>query len=1007
MKRFLVVIFSVVFVTIATLVFAPSFIDWSLYKNSAEKQFVEKTGLNIDIKGNLGFSILPSPRFFVEDVEISSPEYNRGQKLASLDRLEVNLSLMPLFSRKIKVESLSLVSPVISVKRLEDGRLNLITKEIEGLVSSDGQGQTVADIPQVSLDKIYIKDASFNYLDQKNNENFKIQNINLDLSADSLTGPFKAQGSLFYNGNALNFNIETSAYDFDNKIISPKVKLILQPSDIELQYDGIADFSDGFSLQGQTAIRVKDIVNSLSKYRITSLPLNSGVIEAKGLLTADSRSFSYKNLYVNYNKEMFSGEITAKFDPLSYNIKLSSSKGANIAKILKGKYGFKEGRGSVDISGWNNKISLNHANIAIDDQEASITGKYVNYKKEKRPELSLHIASNNLNYDRIISHLPKSSSGGGDIKDFLSSFALPFDLRANIEVSKLIYKETPIKGIYSKIDIIGNSVGLKALQIKDFADTAIKMSGAINNINNASGMTLYLDINSKNISNFMHFFGIDLSNWSKNLRKADIKAKLSGMLDTMDVTTNIKAMGGEIIAKGYVKDFIIAPKIGNLIVQIKHNNMSKLLRFLTSAKVNDENLQKPMDLYVKINQNGDKQYKLNDIKGKISGTALTGNVKINLSSPTPEVSGDLYFGKVVLESVMSLDNNSSDKKSSVRWSKEPLNLSFLHSFNLDLKLSAQSIIYGSWPLKAPEMKITLKNGDLDIIDLNAEVFGGSLNLSSQLKPPKEYRLPIYFESSSEFNNVDIGKLSMALVGTQMVKVSGKSNLNLNIKSSGVSPAALIYDLSGTGIINGSNIILSGVDVTRFIRALSDESKPGDTIMGLWKGSTKGGRTQFKTLDGAFIIKNGVTQISSMILDGEKVRIETFGTVDLPKWYLSTKHKMIIKETKDGISDVPPFEMSFKGPLDNPTQTFGKGLLNDYLNRKVKRKLNDLLGKKLGFPSNDNEPQMQEPASDRSATTYDENQTNLQNNHLNQEENPSSIEDDAEKAIKGLLKNLLR
>jgi hypothetical protein len=101
-------------------------------------------------------------------------------------------------------------------------------------------------------------------------------------------------------------------------------------------------------------------------------------------------------------------------------------------------------------------------------------------------------------------------------------------------------------------------------------------------------------------------------------------------------------------------------------------------------------------------------------------------------------------------------------------------------------------------------------------------------------------------------------------------------------------------------------------------------------------------------------------IQKLDLDGEKAQILTTGKVDLPRWQLATKHKITAK-TKP---DVPPFDMAFSGSLDNPGQTFGQGLLNDYLKRKVDRKINkllsDKLGDKLGIPLGGAQQQQQAP-----------------------------------------------
>ncbi len=996
MKRFLVIIFTVVFVCVAAVVVAPSFIDWSAYKGQAAQQVADKTGLEMDVNGDLGFSIIPSPRFFIEDVSIKAPEGSKNEIFASLERLDINVALMPLFSKQLKVNSLTAIKPIIALEALENGKLNIMTEKLEAMSSGEEtESQAGASTQKISLDKIRIKDGAFTYYDHKSKAETKIQNINLDLSAGSLTGPFKAQGSLFYSGQALNFDAQADNYDAESKIISPKVKLILQPGDIALHYEGVVSFDDALSVQGQTGLHIGDVVKMLSEYNISAAALKSGAMTSTGLLTADAKSLDYKNVAFTYNNQNLNGDLSVTFSPLSYKLKLKTPEDFKISEITSSGYGFENAAMNIDVSGSDGKTSIDKSWVQLDGQKIDISGSYKTDVKTNKSNLGLSISSPKIDYDKLAAKLPKSSSGNGSLKQSIASLALPVDLDLKANIAELIWQKKNIKGISLNAKTAGSALTLDNLSIKDFGGSSVKISGGIKNVKDASGISSYVDLNSPNIHKLGKWLDVDTSAWPQKLDKADIKVKANGSFNAVDMTTNILAMGGEVIAKGGVKTPFETPALNDLVLQLKHKNMAQAIQIVSATPLSDKNLQKPLDIYTKISQKG-STYTLQDIKGDLSGTSVTGSMVLDLGANVPSVKGALDFGKVSLESVMT---SNSNKSSSARWSKEPISTAALHSVNADVSLTAQSITYGAWPLVKPKMKLTLKNGVLDITDLTSGVFDGNIALTSRVKSSKEARSPIHFENTSEFKNVDLGKLSKALLGTNLVKISGKGNLNINLKSAGVSPAALIYDLAGTGVVKGSDIILDGVDVTRFVRALSDESKPGDTVLGLWKGSTKGGQTAFDTLDGAFVIENGIVNINSMNLDGQKARIDTVGTIDLPKWYLSTKHKMSIKGTEETPSDVPPFEMTLKGSLDNPAQTFGQGVLEDYLGRKVQRKLNDLISKKLGLPGNDNAKQNSEPAAGG------EPQQN-QNSEQEQQKAPD-LEDAAGKVLEGVLKDLLR
>ncbi len=910
MKRTLFVIFSIVVVCLGLAVVAPSFIDFSKYKTQAEQEFYKSTGLEINLGGDIALSILPAPRFVVSDVYIASPDGSKFDKLASFERLEVNLDLMPLFSGSVSVNSVTLVSPVIMLEMHKDGKLNTITSEFEKSSgvgakenTNDSSASTKSFMPDISLDEIRIKDGSFSYYDHKTKSKTVVQNINADLSANSLTGPFKAQGSLFYDGNSLNFDVKTDKYDSDNKIISPNVKLTMQPSNISLEYAGVVNLANGFSVQGQTQVYSKNLASSLSAYGIKNISGLSVPLMVKGLLTANQKRLDYKSMEVALGDQNINGSVRADFAPFKFSVTAKTKQDIVINKFYSGSSPFNKASLDMKISGNDATMSIKKSEIILDGHKFIISGDYRKNNKTHKPEIGL------------------------DVK------------------------------------------------ILDAVSLAQK-------------------------------FNIDSGSWDNKYKKASVRAKLSNIGSDMDVVANIDAIGAEVIAKGGIdKSFAI----DNLTLQVKHNNMAKALHTFTGSDIASINLRKPLDIYMKISQSG-KNYNLKNIKGDLSGIAVQGYIDLNLSGAKAGVSGSLNFGTLNIDSVMaqgakgggasrsgSSNNKNMATPTAARWSKQIIDVNALQVMDFDLALSSHKIIYGAWPLVKPSMQLKLKDGNLNISNLKAGLFGGNINFSGNVKSVPKPRQPIHFDSKFSVSNADLGKLSTALIGKQIVKISGNGDLDMNLKSSGASPAALVSDLSGSGSVKGSKIILDGVDITRFARALSEDIKPSDTISGLWGGASKGGMTYFDTLDGAFTIKNGVVTLQKMDLDGVGSMIKTRGNINLPNWTLATNHKIIIKGIDGKPSDIPDFEVAFSGSLDNPGQTFGQGLLEDYLSRKIKRKLNKLLlekfGDKLGTPSNDNTPQQ---AGDGKSTQPQQAQ-----------QKTPDIEDVAEEAIKGILEGLLR
>lgn len=1003
MKRAVFVVFAILILCLAGIMLAPSFIDFSVYKEQAVREVETRTGLTLQIDGDVEFTILPAPRFSVSDVSIRAPKGSKREYLAQFARLDVHVALAPLFQGQISVSSVTLVKPVIALEMLKSGQLNVLTQEIQAMLSPKEAKGSSSAVPAISLEKIRIKDGVFSYLDHKNASDVTMQNINTDLSAQSLLGPYQAQGSLFYDGYALNFEFESDAYDTENKILSPKIKLALQPGDLILEYGGVVSLAEAFSVQGQTSLRIENIGQTLSRYGVQNINGLNTTLETKGLLSADATKLDYKNFDLQLGQDKASGSVRVDFAPFKYSISLKSAGDIDFGKVANGLVPFK--KGSFDLAFFGNaaEMTLKKTTLKLDKHVFNVSGDYKANNNTGRSEIGLNIKSPFIDYDEIAAGLPNASSAKQSVREMMSSLALPVDLALELSVDKVIWQKKNISGLGLSAKFSGNAVVLSDLSVNNIADASLKASGAIKNISNASGITAYIDMKSPDIHKVAQWLSINSDEWPENLKKANMKAKFSGGIDLMDVTANISAMGGEVIARGKVSKALEKPAINDLVLQIKHRNMSDAVKILTGATLNDKSLKKPLDIYARVNQSG-QRYSLKDIKGDLSGISVQGDVDLNLNGLVPKLKGDLVFGTVNLASVMtqSGQKGSGSQKnskngggsSSARWSKSPIDTSALHAVNIDLGLRAKTIGYGAWPLMNPSLTLSLSNGVLRIDDLKAGLFGGDINFSTTVQSVAKPRQPVHFESAMSVKNANLGRLSAALLGKKLLKVSGTGNLNMNLKSAGASPAALIHDLGGQGDITGRDIVLDGVDVERFARALSEDSKAGDTISGLWNGAKKGGTSRFDTLDGTFTIKEGIVHLNKMDLDGARTAVETRGTINLPRWTLATKHKIIVKGTEEFPSDVPPFEISFNGSLDNPAQTFGQGLLQDYLNRKIQRKFNELLSKKLGLPSNDNGQPIGAPQ-------------NAQDNSNNQKPENMEIEDVAEEAIKGILEGLLR
>lgn len=611
------------------------------------------------------------------------------------------------------------------------------------------------------------------------------------------------------------------------------------------------------------------------------------------------------------------------------------------------------------------KLTIKDAKLSLDGTE--IHGKFsFDNPQEGRALLTLQTTSDVLMLDDTLERIAQSQGkkenakasieqaqmGVQDaLKKAIEPFSsLPIDVKADIGIQRLRFMNQDIRGVRAVFTLDDNASKDINVSIQNLLGAALTLQGDIGNLKELSDVDLSLRANADDVRKFMGNINLDTLLIPEKISSANFNSNVKGNLNKLDVTANAKAAGTEILVSGLVEQPLEQMKASQISLQLKNANTASLLGLFVPDLGNNKSLSKKLDMYADLSVI-DQKYELHNMKGYFAGAALDGGLSIDISKKKPHIVAGLKVGEFTYQDTLfqrRQGSRSGQRVTSTPWSREAIDKSWLHSLDLDLDLSAQSLVYNNWSLKTPMIKASLKGGTLNMNEFSSDLFGGNvagaINLSSTAVP----RDPLSFDGDFQLRDVDFAELIKSLSGSELIKGKGRLSTDVKLKASGISQVAMIFDLTGEGNITGSNIMIEGMDLTRFAKALSADQKISDSVQGLWRGTTGGGSTNFEALDGAFVIKEGVADISKLDLDGSKAYIATTGSVDLTKWRLDTKHTITMKPPEQ----VEPFDIEFSGPLNNPSQTFAQGALENYFERKIERKLNKVLTDKLGLPSND-------------------------------------------------------
>ena len=172
-----------------------------------EAEAEKATGRKLTIAGDIDLEISLSPAIAVEDVRFANADWGSRPELISVQRLELEVALLPLFSGDIQVNRLVVVGPDILLETDAQGRGNW---EMAGTTEDAAAPAPAAgEMTLPNIDNAVVRDATVVYRDGQTGETMQVKFSELSLRRTSdglplevaLEGayndvPFKADGAV-------------------------------------------------------------------------------------------------------------------------------------------------------------------------------------------------------------------------------------------------------------------------------------------------------------------------------------------------------------------------------------------------------------------------------------------------------------------------------------------------------------------------------------------------------------------------------------------------------------------------------------------------------------------------------------------------------------------------------------------------------------------------------------------------------------------------------------------
>jgi AsmA protein len=249
-----------------------------------------------------------------------------------------------------------------------------------------------------------------------------------------------------------------------------------------------------------------------------------------------------------------------------------------------------------------------------------------------------------------------------------------------------------------------------------------------------------------------------------------------------------------------------------------------------------------------------------------------------------------------------------------RWGLQPIDFSLLNSFDANVALTAERVIYGRAIMSHARLNGRIDNGvlnaKLEHIDLHQGKAKGQLVLNGAQKAPIAQ---VGFDAEN-FN-------AEALLGGMGGRLKGRADASLALAATGRSPRELIASLRGTAGVTVRDGALSGIDVEHIVKAVAEK-----IILG-WPERAEA-TSRFDLLKGSFKLADGIAETSDLEASGPGLKFKGKGLVDLLKGEVEMKIEpefgqdaMNIPVMISGSWSKPKFYPDIAGVLENPTAAY--------------------------------------------------------------------------------------
>lgn len=245
LARLFVIVGGLFVLVLCAALVGPYFVDWTSYRADFEREASAILGRKVTVEGDATARLLPFPSVTFSNVSVAGgPD---GQPAMTVETFSMDAELAPFLRGEVLIFDMRLVRPKATIDIAADGKVDWAMRP-----------SSPFDLNQISIEKLTVTDGQIALRHEAGGRSHLLSEINSTISAKSLAGPWRMDGTLRLDGLRTKLSASTGRVEPTGTM---RVRLNIDPDayPLVIETDGNAGMKNGAAVySGQFRIAGKD-----------------------------------------------------------------------------------------------------------------------------------------------------------------------------------------------------------------------------------------------------------------------------------------------------------------------------------------------------------------------------------------------------------------------------------------------------------------------------------------------------------------------------------------------------------------------------------------------------------------------------------------------------------------------------------------------------------------------------------------------------------------------------